>query len=252
LEGTTLTELWAQLIGTQPAPRLRVVLLTGGLALLCVVVDRIWRTARHLVTLVHEGGHALVALLTGRRLAGIRLHSDTSGLTVSVGRPTGPGMVCTTLAGYLAPPVVGLACVGLLSLGRLTLMLWVGLALLLGMLVLIRNAFGVVSIVTTGVVLFAVSWFGTPTVQAAFGSALTWFLLLGGIRPVIELQRKRARRRARDSDADQLGRLTGVPAVVWVLLFGVAAVAAFGLGVWTLVPDVADWITDTLDGWRPT
>ena len=29
----------------------------------------------------------LVALAAGRRLAGIRLHSDTSGLTVSAGRP---------------------------------------------------------------------------------------------------------------------------------------------------------------------
>lgn len=246
MEGTTLTELWEQLLGTQPAPSLRVVLLTGGLALLCVVVDGVWRTARHLVTLVHEGGHALVALLTGRRLAGIRLHSDTSGVTVSVGRPTGPGMVFTALAGYLAPPVMGLACVALLNFGRLTLMLWVGLALLLGMLVLIRNAFGVVSILTTGLVLFLVSWFGTPTVQAAFGSALTWFLLLGGVRPVVELQRKRARRQARDSDADQLRRLTGVPGLLWVLLFGLVAVAAFGLGVWALIPDVATWIN-----WRP-
>lgn len=247
MEGTTLTELWEQLIGTQPTPPYRVVLLTGVLAAVCVIVDGTWLLTRHLVTLVHEGGHALGALLTGRRLAGIRLHSDTSGLTVSVGRPTGPGMVFTALAGYLAPPVVGLACVALLSLGRLTLMLWVGLALLLGMLVLIRNAFGVVSIVTTGVVLFTVSWFGTPTVQAGFGSALTWFLLLGGIRPVIELQRKRARRQARDSDADQLHRLTRVPGLVWVLLFGLVAVAAFGLAIWTLLPEVATWITDGLE-----
>lgn len=241
MEGTTLTELWQQLIGTQPAPPLRVVLVTGVVALFAVAIDVVWRTARHIVTLVHEGGHALVALLCGRRLAGIRLHSDTSGLTVSAGRPTGPGMVLTTSAGYLAPPVVGLACVGLLSFGRLTLMLWVGLALLLGMLVLIRNAFGVVSILTTGAVLFVVSWFGTPLVQAVFGYAMTWFLLFGGIRPVVELQRKRAYRRAPMSDADQLARLTRVPGLAWVLVFGVIAVAAFGLGCWILLPGVVDW-----------
>ena len=37
------------------------------------------------VTIAHEGGHAVAALLTGRRLRGIRLHSDTSGLTLSAG-----------------------------------------------------------------------------------------------------------------------------------------------------------------------
>ena len=40
---------------------------------------------------------------TGRRLAGIRLHSDTSGLTVSRGKPTGIGMILTAAAGYTAP-----------------------------------------------------------------------------------------------------------------------------------------------------
>lgn len=46
-----------------------------------------WRLVRILTTVVHEAGHAVVAMLVGRRLQGIRLHSDTSGLTVSrVGR----------------------------------------------------------------------------------------------------------------------------------------------------------------------
>ena len=45
--------------------------------------------ARHVVTIVHEGAHGLAAWATGRQLAGIRLHSDTSGVTVSRGRATG-------------------------------------------------------------------------------------------------------------------------------------------------------------------
>lgn len=61
-----------------------------------------WRLARRVLTMVHEGGHALAAVLVGRRLEGILLHSDTSGLTVSRGKRTGPGMVLTALAGYRA------------------------------------------------------------------------------------------------------------------------------------------------------
>ena len=95
----------------------------------------------------------MAALLTGRRLQGIRLHSDTSGLTLSAGRPTGPGMAFTLLAGYLAPSLIGLAGAWLLGGNRITLLLWVAVALLLAMLVMIRNVFSVSIVVTTGVVL---------------------------------------------------------------------------------------------------
>ena len=50
-----------------------------------------------------------VAVVCGRRLRGIRLHSDTSGLTLSSGRPTGAGMVFSLAAGYLTPSLVSQA-----------------------------------------------------------------------------------------------------------------------------------------------
>ena len=51
-------------------------------------------------------------------------------------------------------------------------------------------------------------------------------LLLAAPRPVVEMQAQRRRRRAPQSDADQLARLTGVPAMVWVAVFlGVDALA---------------------------
>ncbi|MDO3398399.1 M50 family metallopeptidase, partial [Nocardioides sp. SOB44] len=64
------------------------------------------------------GGPAVVGVLVGRRLLGIRLHSDTSGVTLSRGRPRGPGMVAMLAAGYLAPAVVGLGAALLLADGR--------------------------------------------------------------------------------------------------------------------------------------
>src|SRR4029434_10277437 len=108
------------------------------------------------------------ALLTGRKLRGIRLEFDTSGLTLSAGRPTGPGMILTLLAGYVAPSLVGLAGAWLLGRNRITLLLWLAVALLLGMLVLIRSVFGVLSLLVTGGVVLAVSWYASPQVQAAF------------------------------------------------------------------------------------
>lgn len=225
-----LTDMWDRLLGAQPDPPLALVAGTGVIALAAVAVRGPWRVLRNVVTIAHEGGHALVALLTGRKLRSIRLHSDTSGLTVSAGRPTGPGMAFTLLAGYLTPSLLGLAGAWLLAGNRITLLLWVSVALLLGMLVMIRNAFGLVSVVATGAVVFAVSWFASPQVQAGFAYAGVWFLLLGGVRPVGELQRLRGRGQLRDSDADQLARLTRVPGLLWVGLFGLVNIGALVLG----------------------
>ncbi|NJQ08047.1 M50 family metallopeptidase [Streptomyces lonarensis] len=228
-----ITELWARVTGTQPAPELWLVLVTAGAALALVAPWGIWRITRNAVTIAHEGGHGLVALLTGRKLEGIRLHSDTSGLTVSRGRPTGFGMVLTAAAGYIAPSLLGLAGAALLGAGRITMLLWGATALLLAMLVMIRNLWGVVTVVATGALFLLVSWLTGPEVQAAFAYVAVWFLLLGGIRPVFELQRKRRRGGARDSDADQLARLTKLPAAAWLLLFhAVTLLSLVGAARW--------------------
>jgi hypothetical protein len=89
----------------------------------------------------------------------------------------------------------------------------------------------------TGAVIFGVSWFGEAKVQAGFAYLGASFLLLAGARPVVELQQKRARRQARDSDADQLARLTSVPGLAWVGVFAVVAVLALFLGVQLLAPE---------------
>lgn len=195
------------------------VLVTGVVALAVVVFRELWRPARNLITIVHEAGHALVAVLVGRRLSGIRLHSDTSGLTLTKGKPYGPGMVSTALAGYVAPSLLGLLFAGLVGADLTTAVLVVCGVLLLGVLVMIRNVYGFFSVLLTGAVLFGIAWWTSPVVQAAFAHLITWFLLLGGVRPVGELQSKRRRGRARDSDADQLARLTGTPGLVWIGMF---------------------------------
>jgi hypothetical protein len=103
-------------------------------------------------------------------------------------------------------------------------------ALLLGMLVMIRNLFGALSLLVTGGVVLAVSWYTSPEVQAAFAWTSVWFLLIGGVRPVFELHRQRARGRMPQSDADQLARITPFPALFWVGLFLLVSVGALAAG----------------------
>lgn len=139
-------------------------------------------------------------------------------------------MILTAAAGYVAPSLLGLGGATLLAAGRITALLWISIVLLAAMLVMIRNAFGLLSVVLTGGAFFAISWYGSAQFQAAFAYLGIWFLLLAGVRPVVELQRKRRLGGARDSDADQLARLTGVSALLWVALFLVVALACLLVG----------------------
>jgi Peptidase M50B-like len=233
---TSLTELWHEIVNTQADPPHSVLLASGAVALVAVVPQPIWRLTRNAVTIAHEGGHALVALCTGRRLSGIRLHADTSGVTVSYGKPRGPGMVLTALAGYVAPALLGLAGAALLGTGHITALLWSCVVLLALMLLMIRNGYGVLALVAVGALVFGVTWYATSQVQAAFADFAVWFLLFGGVRPVFELQWQRGRGRAPQSDADQLAKLTGVPGLLWVLFFGLVALGCALLGAHWLLP----------------
>jgi hypothetical protein len=206
------------------------VLLTAAVALAAALHPALWRRSRHLVTIAHEGSHGVAALLSGRRLAGIRLHSDTSGLTVSRGRPTGPGMVATAASGYVGPALAGVAAAALLSRGYAVGVLWALLVLLALLLLQIRNFFGLWAVLVAGGGLFAVTWWAPPSLQLVAAYVVTWFLLLATPRPVLELQRERRRGRARGSDADTLARLTRLPGLVWVGVFLVVTCGCLGVG----------------------
>lgn len=140
-----LEDLWRRVSTTTPAPDASVLGVIGFVALVCVIL--VWPLVRMLVTVCHEAGHAVAATVTGRSLEGIRLHSDTSGLTVTRGAPNGPGMIVTLFSGYPAASLVGLAAAFCAGAGFATATLfWLIVALAL-MLLKIRNMHGALVVV---------------------------------------------------------------------------------------------------------
>jgi len=227
---TIVGEVWQRALTTQPAPSGWVVAMTAAVAALLVWAPGAWPITRHVVTIAHEAAHGLMALLTGRKLHGIRLHSDTSGLTVSAGRTTGPGMILTTAAGYVGPALLGLGAASMLANHRAVGLLWALLILLALVLIQVRNWFGLWSVLVSAAAVFGVSWWLEPQIQSAFAYSLTWFLLLAAPRPVLELQKQRRGGRGSGSDADQLARLTRLPAIIWVGFFLMVTCGALAQG----------------------
>ncbi len=235
--GDGLRQVWSDVVGNQPAPETAAIWLTGLLAATVVMFPATWRIARHVVTIAHEGAHGVAAMLSGRRLGGIRLHADGSGLTVSKGRATGLGVVVMYAAGYVGPALVGLGASYLLNRGHALGLLWVSVLLLALLLLQIRNFYGLYAVLVAGALVFTVSWWASGTVQSLVAYAGTWFLLLAAPKTVLELQHHRRRGGGRTSDADMLARLTRLPGLVWVGFFLVVDVGALLLGGrWILAP----------------
>ncbi len=188
---------------------------------------------RHLVTLVHEAGHAAAALATGRRLNGNRLHRDTSGLTTSVGRPTGPGMVLTAAAGYVAPTALGAGTLVLVRHDHVAWASYLALGVVGFVLAFIRNWYGVLVVLAAGAATAALVWYADPRLQGLVVATVAWILLVGAVRACVDLWTHRRRSRSRTSDADVLARLRHLPATLWSVIF---LLVCAGTLVWALRP----------------
>lgn len=227
----SLEDFWGQLIGVQSRPEPWMLFLAWGVALLAVFTPA-WSVTRNLITVVHEGGHAVTALFWGRRVSGIKLHSDTSGVTVSKGKPYGLGMIFTALAGYTAPAILGLGIQYLVSEGRIFLGVVILAVLLLGIFLSIRNFWGLIVTVPLLFAFYFILQFDQH-LQTLLLLMIATFLIVASIKPIIELQIQRMRGEAEGSDADQLQKLTLIiPAVLWVLIFLLVSLAANVLAVW--------------------
>lgn len=187
-----------------------------------------WVPMRRVVTVVHEAGHGVAALLVGRRVAGIRVHPDASGLTLSRGRPDGWGMVVTLFAGYVSPSLLGLGLAWMVSRGRSALALWLLVLALAVLLVSMRNLYGALIVVLCGLGVVAGSWFLPVAYGSVLVCGLAWLMLMMGPIVVVGLFRGTSP----TSDPGKLAAITHIPQPVWVsvwLLCGVLALWQGGL-----------------------
>ena len=197
-----------------------------GVAVLAPFVPGLRTWAEQLYTLVHEGGHVLVGLLTGRRV-------DRFEITRRGGATHAPGEgwfsdVLTTMAGYLFPPAVGLSLIAALYQGiSPRTVLLVALAVPVVLLVLSTRGRTVV-VVTAVLVAFAVLLNRAGALaQATAIVTVAVLLLVAGLRYSLLLVRLENER----SDDELLAERTGVPRAFWIVVFvGFAAAALYLAG----------------------
>ena len=213
-----------------PARTAREAILLGlGAALLAVVLsyipylNAVTYPIGLLVTIVHEGGHALATLLTGGRVDSMAVYADGSGVTFSLG---GWGILIAP-AGYIGAAAYGVLLLYLLrwrAAGRPALYASAAVVFLLTVL-FIRNPFGlVVGLAWTAALvlaarflppagaIFLVAFLGVEALLNAFLDLQT-LIGLSGLLP------------SGHNDAVLMSRYIPLPPILWALAW--AAVAVF-------------------------
>lgn len=227
-----LSEVIDRAAPTDVAPQLGLPGLLGVLVAAGVAVTwwPTWRVLRLVVTLVHELGHAVVGVAVGRRFTGFVLRSDMSGHAITVGRPTGPGVVATTWAGYPAPAVLGALLVWLASGGWSAPLLALLVLGLLVALVFVRSALTLLVVLGTAGALGGLWWWGDDSQQHHLVVALGIILLVGAWRHLGSVIA------APDpsSDPSLLARATRVPVLAWQASF----VLVCALATWVVLAEV--------------
>lgn len=196
--------------------------LVGLAAVVVVLFQGFWQLARHVHVIAHEGAHALVSSGMGGKVAGVKLMRDATGETTAK-HPNGRGTITTLFIGYLGPSAFGLGAAKLIALGYIDAVLWLAVILLAILLFSLRTLFGVISVMCTGGILFFVARSGQAGLQTVVAYGLAWFLLLSGVRAVLE-------HRSGAKDAQLLRGKTLIPRMVWFGIWLAGTIAALGAG----------------------
>lgn len=186
-----------------------------------------WQYFGLFATLVHELGHAVAALLTGRVVRGIRLHRNHSGDALSSGRGT-LGIVISGVLGYPAPAIVGAAQLWSVFHGYTAIALFAGGVVLVLTVLVIRNLFGILVVLASAAVSALLWFYASPAVQSYALLVLGVALLVGAVRGLATVIGVHVlhRDRLHTSDAYLLYRRTGIPSPLWLAVFTALIAAA--------------------------
>jgi hypothetical protein len=195
--------------------------------LVLVLVAFAGGVADSLVTVVHEGGHMVTALLFGQSVVSLKLEGKEDRVEAETTRTRAGGGVRVSdivikFIGYPAPPLAGLGGAYVIADGNAWGVLAIGVVLLLAVLLVESNALAtVIILLALGGLIWAILA-GGPRIQAAVAVGLVWLLLIGGLRRIV-LDGTRA------DDAIELSGWTWIPRFVWV-------------GLWLIIGVISLWV----------
>lgn len=173
-------------------------------------------------TFVHELSHGLAALATGGEFRRFTVSPDLSGLAWSAG---GWRWVISS-AGYIGSAVFGGLLILLAARGVTARTLLIALGIVLGLLCLlfVRNLFGIATGIALAAAMFLAGYRLRPPWSDMVLLVLALQLVLDGFNSLFMLLRLSAASNVQ-TDALSMAQATGIPAVVWTVVWALISLA---------------------------
>lgn len=170
-------------------------------------------------TMIHESGHALVALITSAQVLQINLFTDTSGSAVTKSS-NWFSKFFTSLAGYPSSAMAALLFFYLIKQHHYNYIIYgLGALAVINLIFFVRNAYGIFWLVTfiiiSGVLIYFNDDFSLFSVSVFF----SFIVLTDALISVIHLFIICFKTPDKSGDAKNLATLTFIPALIWTLLF---------------------------------
>lgn len=196
---------------------------------------------RLLITIVHELGHGLAAILTGGQFSHFVIAPDGSGLAY-----TGGGWRLVIIpAGYLGVAIFAAilfrlgrsrrwsrVALGVIGGAMMVLSLWFGLPGAFSISAIANSVLGIVMGVVFGAIFLKIALRANPATVIFFLHFIAikaGFAAFGDLFAVIGMS---TQINAPQTDAHSMAQLTHIPAIVWGLLWVVIAAALIGGAIW--------------------
>ena len=182
-------------------------------------------------TVVHESGHAFIALFGGH-VQRISLFSNTEGVTVST-QSTWVGTFFTSMAGYVFSSLF--AFLSFWLIGKKYYRIFIGIILLLISLNLIfwvRNIYGVFWLITFGAAFVFLLFKGNQTVVQSCLLLIATILLVQSVSSAYDILLISFVTPQSAGDAGNLSKLTGfIPVQIWGIFFFAQAILFSYIGL---------------------
>lgn len=189
-------------------------------------------------TLIHESGHALMALVLSGNVHRIDLLSDTSGSALTASK-NGFSRFLVSLAGYPASALFAYFCFYCIKQNAANYVIYVLIGIsVFNLLFFVRNAYGIFWLICFLAIAAGVIYLNHAMLMYAFSLLCSFIVLTDAVISGIHLLVIAVKTPKAAGDAKNLNEATHLPVVIWALLLLAFSVFCAYKTIWVFFPKI--------------
>lgn len=187
-------------------------------SMLIVRMPLIGKYFRTVNTLLHESGHAIIAILMSGEVISIELNSDTSG-TASTKAGSKIKAMLVSFSGYPFAAFMSGIFIALASYNQYKIIFYILISIaLINLAFFVRNTFGIAWLMTfSGLIIFTF-WLGNKEVSSTAALSIGLISLSESVFSTLTILFLGFNQPRKAGDATNLAKITKIPAAIWGIL----------------------------------